>query len=106
MSYRFMRILVMFDLPVVTAAERREYVKFRKYLIKSGFLMMQESVYCKLSPNSTLADAMIENVRRNKPEKGLVQVLKVTEKQYAKMEFIVGEGRSEVLSSDDRLVIL
>lgn len=101
-----MRILVMFDLPVVTAAERREYVKFRKYLIKSGFLMMQESVYCKLSPNSTLADAMIENVRRNKPEKGLVQVLKVTEKQYAKMEFIVGEGRSEVLSSDDRLVIL
>ena len=98
MSYRFMRILVMFDLPVVTAAERREYVKFRKYLIKSGFLMMQESVYCKLSPNSTLADAMIENVRRNKPEKGLVQVLKVTEKQYAKMEFIVGEGRSEVLT--------
>lgn len=106
MSYRFMRILVMFDLPVVTSAERKEYAKFRKYLIKSGFLMMQESVYCKLSPNSTLADAAIENVRKNKPEKGLVQVLKVTEKQYAKMEFIVGEGRTEVLSSDDRLVIL
>ena len=101
-----MRILVMFDLPVTTSAERKEYAKFRKYLIKSGFLMMQESVYCKLSPNSTLADAVIENVRKNKPEKGLVQVLRVTEKQYAKMEFIVGEGRSEVLSSDDRLVIL
>lgn len=106
MSYRFMRILVMFDLPVVTSADRKEYAKFRKYLIKSGFLMMQESVYCKLSPNSTLADALIENVRKNKPEKGLVQVLRVTEKQYAKMEYIVGEGRTEVLSSDDRLVIL
>ncbi|MGN0383628.1 MAG: CRISPR-associated endonuclease Cas2 [Eubacterium sp.] len=106
MSYRFMRILVMFDLPVVTSAERKEYAKFRKYLIKSGFLMIQESVYCKLSPNSTLADAVIENVRKNKPEKGLVQVLRVTEKQYAKMEYIVGEGRTEVLSSDDRLVIL
>ena len=106
MSYRFMRILVMFDLPVTTSADRKEYVKFRKYLIKSGFLMMQESVYCKLSPNSTLADAVIENVRKNKPEKGLVQVLRVTEKQYAKMEFIVGEGQTEVLSSDDRLVIL
>lgn len=101
-----MRILVMFDLPVITSAERKEYAKFRKYLIKSGFLMMQESVYCKLSPNSTLADAAIENVRKNKPEKGLVQVLKVTEKQYAKMEYIVGEGRTEVLSSDDRLVVL
>lgn len=101
-----MRILVMFDLPVNTTAERKEYTRFRKYLIKSGFLMMQESVYCKMSPNSTLADAVIENVRKNKPEKGLVQVLRVTEKQYAKMEFIVGEGKSEVLSSDERLVIL
>ena len=101
-----MRILVMFDLPVTTPADRKEYVKFRKFLIKSGFLMMQESIYCKLSPNSTLADAVVENVRKNKPEKGLVQVLRVTEKQYAKMEFIVGEGKSEVLSSDDRLVIL
>lgn len=106
MSYRFMRILVMFDLPVNTAAERKEYTRFRKYLIKSGFLMMQESIYCKMAPNSTLADAVIENVRKNKPEKGLVQVLRVTEKQYAKMEFIVGEGKSEVLSSDERLVIL
>lgn len=101
-----MRILVMFDLPVVTSAERREYTRFRKYLIKSGFLMVQESIYCKMSPNSTLADAVIENIRKNKPEKGLVQVLRVTEKQYAKMEFIVGEGKSEVLASDDRLVIL
>lgn len=106
MSYRFMRILVMFDLPVTASVERKEYARFRKYLIKSGFIMLQESVYCKLSPNSTLADAVIENVRKNKPEKGLVQVLRVTEKQYAKMEFIVGEGRSEVLSSDDRLVVL
>lgn len=106
MSYRFMRILVMFDLPMITAAERKEYTRFRKYLIKSGFLMLQESVYCKMSPNSTLADATIENVKKNKPEKGLVQVLRITEKQYAKMEFIVGEGKSEVLSSDERLVIL
>lgn len=106
MSYRFMRILVMFDLPTITAAERREYTLFRKYLIKSGFMMMQESIYCKLSPNSTLADATIENVRKNKPSKGLVQILRVTEKQFAKMDYIVGEGNTEVLSSDDRLVIL
>lgn len=106
MSYRFMRILVMFDLPVLSVAERKEYARFRKYLIKSGFLMIQESIYCKLSPNSTLADAVIENIRKNKPEKGLVQVLRVTEKQYTKMEIIVGEGKSDVLSSDERLVIL
>lgn len=44
MSYRYMRILVFFDLPVVTDEERRIYRTFRKYLIKNGFLMLQESV--------------------------------------------------------------
>ena len=39
MSYRYMRIIVMFDLPVVTASDRRAYTQFRKYLIKNGFLI-------------------------------------------------------------------
>lgn len=68
--------------------------------------MMQESVYCKLAQNSTAAEMIIDNVKKNKPNEGLVQMLKVTEKQYAKMEFIVGESRSEVLDSDERLVVL
>lgn len=44
----------MFDLPVVTAHDRKEYTKFRKYLLKSGFLMLQESVYCRLIPNTAI----------------------------------------------------
>lgn len=101
-----MRILVFFDLPVLTSKEQRDYRQFRKFLIKSGFLMLQESVYCKLAQNSTMADSIIESVKKNKPGEGLVQLLRVTEKQYAKMEFIVGESCSEVLDSDERLVIL
>lgn len=101
-----MRIFVFFDLPVLTAKERRDYRQFHKFLIKSGFMMMQESVYCKLAQNSTAADMVIDNVKKNKPNEGLVQILRVTEKQYAKMEFIVGELRSEVLDSDERLVVL
>lgn len=106
MSYRYMRILVFFDLPVLTSKEQRDYRQFRKFLVKSGFMMMQESVYCKLAQNSTAADIIIDNVRKNKPNEGLVQLLKVTEKQYSKMEFIVGNLRSEVLDSDERLVVL
>lgn len=101
-----MRILVFFDLPVLTAKERQDYRQFRKFLIKSGFMMMQESVYCKLAQNSTVAEMIIDNIKKNRPSDGLVQMLKVTEKQYAKMEFIVGESRSDVLDSDERLVIL
>lgn len=106
MSYRYMRIIVFFDLPVITAKSRRDYYNFRKYLIKSGFVMMQESVYCKLAQNSTMADAIVENIRKNKPADGLVQVLKITEKQFGKMEFIIGTKKSEILDTDERVVIL
>mgnify|MGYP005918977279 FL=1 len=101
-----MRIVVFFDLPVITASQRKTYRTFRKYLVKNGFLMMQESVYCKLAQNSSVGETIIENIRKNRPSEGLVQVLKVTEKQYGKMEYIVGKFSNEVLNTDQRLVIL
>lgn len=52
-----MRVLVFFDLPVITAENRRAYVKFRKFLLKNGFLMLQESVYCKLALNGTAVNS-------------------------------------------------
>ena len=106
MSYRYMRVMVMFDLPVQTAADRQEYARFRKYLLKSGFLMMQESIYCKLAQNATVADTITENLRKNKPASGLVQVLRVTEKQFSKMDYIVGRSNSDILDSDERLIFL
>ena len=101
-----MRVFVFFDLPVITSADQKEYRKFRKHLIKSGFMMMQESVYCKLTTNANTADSLIENIRKNKPSDGLVQVLKITEKQYSGIDFIVGSKKSEILDTDERIVIL
>lgn len=101
-----MRIIVMFDLPITTSSGRKEYAKFRKMLIKSGFMMMQESIYCKLAQNATAAEAIVENLRKNKPPVGLIQVLTITEKQFMKMEYILGQSNSNVLDSDERLIIL
>ena len=101
-----MRVMVLFDLPVVTAAQKREYIRFRKYLLKSGFVMQQESVYSTLALNTSVAQRIAENVRKNKPKEGLVQMLTITEKQYNRMELLVGETKSEVLQTDERMVIL
>lgn len=101
-----MRMLVFFDLPTETAADRREYRRFRKLLIRNGFLMLQESVYCKLLLNSTAQTAAAELLRKNHPPQGIVQILTVTEKQFAKMEFITGEYHSDVIDTDERLVEL
>ena len=101
-----MRVLVMFDLPVITSEQRREYTRFRKFLIKNVFLMMQESIYCKLALNAMVVNAIKDQVYKNKPKEGLVQLLIITEKQYERMELIVGSAQKEVLESDERLVIL
>ena len=106
MSYRFMRMIVFFDLPTLTPADRRAHRKFREMLIKNGFLMMQESVYCRMVLNGSVQKSVADTIRREKPPAGTVQLMTVTEKQFAATDYIVGEYRSDVIDSDERLIIL
>lgn len=101
-----MRVIVFFDLPTESLEDKREYRKFRKFLIKKGFLMMQQSVYSKIALNTTVADSIVQAVKSNKPKDGLVQLLVITEKQFGRMEFIVGQSQNTVLDTDERIVIL
>ena len=101
-----MRVIVFFDLPIRTAEDKREYRKFRRFLVKSGFMMLQESVYAKLSLNQTQTSQIETSVKGARPPKGLVQILSVTEKQFSKMEIICGKSNSNIISSDERLLIL
>lgn len=101
-----MRVIVFFDLPVETDTDRRNYRKFRKFLIKDGFLMLQESVYAKLALNFTQVEQIISAVKKEKPEKGSVQILSVTEKQFTKMEHISGKIDTDIINSDERLLII
>jgi len=106
MSYRFMRVLLFFDLPTETAEDKRNYRHFRKMLIKNGFVMLQESVYTRMLITPTAANSILNTIRKNKPKSGTVQLITVTEKQFSKSEYITGEYSSDVLDSDERLVIL
>ena len=98
-----MRVIVMFDLPVVTAEERSAYNRFRRDLIKEGFLMMQESVYCKLAINAVSAELVKQRVKRIKPSKGVIQLLIVTEKQYSQIEYLLGGPQEKQLDDTERL---
>lgn len=106
MTYRFMRVLVFFDLPTVTDKDKREYRRFRKMLIQNGFVMMQESVYTRMVLNKTVEKSVVDTLKRNKPSDGLVQAIVITEKQFAGMVNISGEFVSNVIDTDERLVIL
>ena len=102
-----MRLLLFFDLPVETSANRRDYRQFKKFLLNDGYLMLQESVYSKLVTNDGNASGAIHRLRKNRPPNGLVQVLKVTEKQFATMEYITGNraGYDELDTMEEFVVI-
>lgn len=106
MKIRFMRMIVFFDLPVTTGKEQKEYRLFRKYLIQNGFVMMQESVYSKLFLNNNSTKIMRAQLRKHIPKDGLVQVLEVTEKQFASIEYLVGSAQNKVIDNMNRVVVL
>ena len=45
---RYMRLIVFFDLPTVTKAEKRAYTVFRRFLLQDGYDMIQWSVYGRM----------------------------------------------------------
>lgn len=96
----------MFDLPTITPEDRRNYRKFKKGLLTNGFFMLQESVYCRMVLNQSAESNIRDAVKRIKPPDGFVMILSVTEKQFAKADFVVGSFKSNILDTDDRITIL
>lgn len=104
MNYKFMRLLVFFDLPMDSAKDRKAYSIFRKFLIKNGFIMMQKSVYSKLVINNVTSAAVKNKISKNLPPSGLVELLEITENQFSRIEYLVGEKSTPVEESTDRLI--
>lgn len=46
-----MRLLLMFDMPVITPEDKQNYSQFRKKIIDDGFMMIQFSVYVRICKN-------------------------------------------------------
>ena len=106
MSYRYMRMILMFDMPTDTAEERKAYRKFRKFLLNEGFIMHQFSIYSKLLLNNTANKAMVDRLQENNPKKGNITLLTVTEKQFTRMIYLHGDKDTSVANSDERVVFL
>jgi CRISPR-associated protein Cas2 len=89
-SRRFMRLLVFFDLPTVTRAEKRAYTLFRRFLLKDGYDMIQWSVYGRVVNGFDDTETHIKRLSANLPPEGSVRLLQVSEKQFAQMKLLVG----------------
>lgn len=99
-----MRLLLFFDLPMETAKNRHDYAVFHKFLIKNGFIMMQKSVYSKLVINNVTSLAVKHKVSKNIPLEGIVELLEITENQFSRIEYLVGDKQTLVEESLDRII--
>jgi len=106
MLFRFMRMLLFFDLPREDSKQRAAAARFVKDLLKQGFIMLQESVYCKLLLNSSSLELKKKAIEKIKPKEGNIMLLTVTEKQFADMDIMLGEIENKQMFDTERVVFL
>lgn len=85
-----MWLFVMFDLPVKTSEDRKNYARFRKLLLESGFSMLQLSVYARPMASEQMGDSYARMVKDHLPPAGYVRLLMVTDRQFGKMKSFIG----------------
>ena len=106
-DYKNMRLIVMFDMPVETAAQRKEYSKFRKHIIKDGFTMLQFSVYTRYCNNDSDAEKHVKRIKDFKPKHGNIRMIKITENQFENMIMISGEKNDqEIIETREQLLVI
>jgi len=94
-----MWIIVLFDLPTDTKSARKAYTRFRKGLLEDGFTMMQYSVYMRHSSSDENAAVHAKRVKQSLPDDGEVRIVKITDKQFGKIEVYYGKKRSPTESA-------
>lgn len=103
---KFMRVLLMFDVPTKTKKEQKHATKFRNELIKLGFFMLQFSVYMKICKGVVAAQSAVNRVRKILPPFGNVRVLIITEKQFDNMQILLGSPSFNERVNDDKNLVL
>jgi CRISPR-associated protein Cas2 len=86
-----MRLLVFFDLPTMTKADKRAYTLFRRFLLQEGYDMLQWSIYGRLVNGADDAEKHLKRLASNLPQQGSIRYLQISEKQFAGMKILVGE---------------
>ncbi len=101
-----MWVIVLFDLPTDTKKARQQYTRFRKKLLDDGFGMMQYSIYMRHSSSEENAQVHIKRVKTTLPDDGEVRIIKITDKQFAKIQVYYGKKRLPTEKTPNQLELL
>lgn len=100
-----MWLMVFFDLPVKTKEQRKLASRFRKDLVKDGYIMLQLSVYARLCQGEDRTEKHIRRLQLATPPRGHVRAMKVTDRQYGRMMLMVGKRSQNEEKRTHQLVL-
>jgi CRISPR-associated protein Cas2 len=88
-------LIVTFDLPVGSRAQRKKATDFRNFLMDDGFLMLQFSVYARACVSFARQETHLDRVKKNLPPEGNIRAIFVTRAQWERSFVIQGSPASE-----------
>ena len=89
-------LIVAFDLPVGSKAQRKAATDFREWLKDDGYLMLQFSVYARACVTFARQETHIDRVKKNLPPEGSVRAIFVTRAQWERSFVIHGAPANSV----------
>ena len=94
-KYRMAWVMVFFDLPVGSSDERRDAAKFRKELLKDGYIMVQFSVYARPCGSADRVETQVRRLKSKIPPHGEVRGLIVSDAQWGRMIVMRSQKKNE-----------
>ena len=102
---KFMWLFVFFDLPTKTKPERRAATRFRNFLLKDGYMMIQFSVYARICNGKDRIDKHMQRLQSVLPKKGAIRAMQITDKQYERTKILVGTKKNNEETKTEQLVL-
>lgn len=104
-GYRILWVMALFDLPVLTKAERKRATQFRAFLLDEGFTMMQFSCYLQFTSGKEHAETLTRRISAHVPSAGKVEVIWFTDKQYQNIRSFRGRSSPPRQSRPEQLAL-
>lgn len=100
-----MWLITLFDLPMLTAVQRRTYGRFRKMLLKLGFEAMQKSVYLRWLSSDDSAETVRREILRHAPTDGMVTILPLTHRTLSLASVTIDGVVQQPRSKPDEILV-
>ena len=101
-----MWISVIFDLPSVTANDRKNYRQVRKLLLSSGFALIQRSLFWRWVENKESADSLIHRMQQKLPSTGNIIFLCISDTSFKNSRHIMDGTLQELPAPPNPWIIL